>query len=38
VVSSSATDTLLTTAFLNKDKNLAVIVMNGREKDQPFYL
>jgi glucosylceramidase len=38
VVSSSTTDTLLTTAFLNKDKNLAVIVMNASEKNQPFYL
>ncbi len=38
VVSSSTTDTLLTTAFLNKDGNLAVIVMNDSEKDQPFYL
>jgi glucosylceramidase len=38
VVSSSTTDTLLTTAFLNKDKNLAVIVMNTSEKGQPFYL
>jgi glucosylceramidase len=38
VVSSSTTDTLLTTAFLNKDGNLAVIVMNDSDKDQPFYL
>ena len=38
VTSSSTTDTLLTTAFLNKDKNLAVIVMNASEKDQSFYL
>ena len=38
VVSSSTTDTLLTTAFLNKDGNLAIVVMNATEKDQPFYL
>jgi glucosylceramidase len=38
IVSSSTTDNLITTAFLNKDKNIVVIVMNSSEKAQPFYL
>jgi len=38
VISSSTTDDLLTTAFLNKDGTLAVIVMNASENEQPFYL
>jgi glucosylceramidase len=38
IVSSSTTDNLLTTAFLNKDKTIIVIVMNSSEKAQPFYL
>jgi glucosylceramidase len=29
---------LITTAFLNKDKNIVVIVMNSTETAQPFYL
>jgi glucosylceramidase len=38
IISSSTTDNLLTTAFLNKDGKIAVIVMNSTELDQPFYL
>ncbi|HXS69879.1 MAG TPA: glycoside hydrolase family 30 protein [Candidatus Polarisedimenticolia bacterium] len=38
IISSSTTDNLITTAFLNKDKNIVVVVMNSTEKDQPFYL
>lgn len=37
IISSSTTDTLLTTAFVNKD-SVVVVVMNESEKDQPFYL
>ena len=38
IISSSTTDNLLTTAFLNKDGKIAVIVMNPSDTDQPFYL
>jgi glucosylceramidase len=38
VVSSSTTDVLATTAFLNVDGSLAVVVMNATEKAQPFEL
>jgi glucosylceramidase len=38
IVSSSTTDKLITTAFLNKDKNIVVVVMNSTETAQPFYL
>lgn len=38
IVSSSTADNLITTAFLNKDKNVVVVVMNSSEKAQPFYL
>ncbi|HWD92012.1 MAG TPA: glycoside hydrolase family 30 protein [Verrucomicrobiae bacterium] len=38
IVSSSTTDNLITTAFLNNDKNIVVIVMNSTAKAQPFYL
>jgi glucosylceramidase len=38
IVSSSTTDNLLTTAFVNKDSNVVVIVMNSSETAQPFYL
>jgi glucosylceramidase len=38
IISSSTTDNLLTTAFLNKDGKIAVIVMNSTDMDQPFYL
>ena len=29
---------MLTTAFLNKDGKIAVIVMNPSDTEQPFYL
>ena len=38
IISSSTDDDLLTTAFLNKDGRIAVIVMNTSETAQPFYL
>jgi glucosylceramidase len=38
IISSSTDDDLLTTAFLNKDGRIAVIVMNASETEQPFYL
>jgi glucosylceramidase len=38
IISSSTTDNLLTTAFLNKDGKIAVIVMNLTDTDEPFYL
>ncbi len=38
VVSSSNRDSLLTTAFLNKDGKLIVVVMNQGEKKTPYYL
>jgi glucosylceramidase len=38
IISSSTTDNLLTTAFLNKDGKIAVIVMNPTDTDQPFDL
>jgi glucosylceramidase len=38
IISSSTDDDLLTTAFLNKDGRIAVIVMNPSELEQPFYL
>ena len=38
IISSSTDDDLLTTAFLNKDGRIAVIVMNSSETEQPFYL
>lgn len=38
IVSSSTTDNLLTTAFLNTDGEIAVIVMNPTNHDQPFGL
>ncbi len=38
IVSSSTTDQLLTTAFINPDGKIAVIVMNPTDKGQPFYL
>jgi glucosylceramidase len=36
IISSSTTDNLLTTAFLNRDGKIAVIVMNPTGADQPF--
>jgi glucosylceramidase len=38
IISSSTDDDLLTTAFLNKDGTIAVIVMNTSDTEQPFYL
>ncbi len=38
IISSSTTDNLLTTAFLNTDGRIAVIVMNPTDHDQPFGL
>jgi glucosylceramidase len=38
IISSSTADNLLTTAFLNKDGKIAVVVMNPSDADQPFYL
>ena len=38
VTSSSTSDKLITTAFLNTDGKIAVIVMNSSETNQPFYL
>jgi glucosylceramidase len=38
IISSSTTDNLITTGFLNKDGKIAVIVMNSTDMDQPFYL
>lgn len=38
IISSSTDDDLLTTAFLNKDGRIAVIVMNVSNTEQPFYL
>ena len=38
IISSSTADDLLTTAFLNPDGTIAVIVMNPSDTEQPFYL
>ena len=38
IISSSTDDDLLTTAFLNKDGTIAVVVMNISDAEQPFYL
>jgi glucosylceramidase len=38
IISSSTADDLLTTAFLNQDGTIAVIVMNPSGTEQPFYL
>jgi glucosylceramidase len=38
IISSSTTDNLLTTAFLNPDGKIAVIVMNLSDTDEPFFL
>ena len=38
VISSSTIDDLMTTAFVNPDGKIAVVVMNNSEKEQPFYL
>jgi glucosylceramidase len=36
IISSSTTDVLATTAFLNKDGTIAVVVLNLTDKAQPF--
>jgi len=36
IISSSTLDSLLTTAFLNRDGSIAVVVMNLADKAQPF--
>jgi glucosylceramidase len=38
IVSSSMVDTLMTTAFLNPDGKMAVVVLNLSDKEQPFSL
>lgn len=38
IASSSTLDSLLTTAFVNKDGTVAVVVMNQSEKEEPFFL
>jgi glucosylceramidase len=38
IISSSTVDDLLTTAFVNPDGTIAVVVMNSSAADQPFYL
>jgi len=38
VVSSSTLDELQTTAFLNEDGTIAVVVLNATEKAEPFVL
>jgi glucosylceramidase len=36
IISSSTTDKLLTTAFLNPDGKIAVIILNLTDEAQPF--
>ena len=38
IISSSTTDKLLTTAFLNPDGKIAVVVLNVSDQAQPFSL
>jgi glucosylceramidase len=38
IISSSMVDTLMTTAFLNPDGKIAVVVLNLSDQDQPFSL
>ncbi len=38
IACSSMTDRLLTTAFLNPDGTIAVVVMNGSDEAQPYFL
>ncbi|HEV2320511.1 MAG TPA: glycoside hydrolase family 30 protein [Verrucomicrobiae bacterium] len=38
IISSSSDDHLLTTAFVNPDKTVAVIVLNVSDQSQPFHL
>ena len=38
IISSSTTDDLLATAFLNPDGKISVVVLNLTDKEQPFSL
>jgi glucosylceramidase len=38
IISSSTMDTLITTAFLNPNGRIAVVVLNLSDMEQPFYL
>jgi glucosylceramidase len=38
IISSSTADRLLTTAFLNQDGKIAIIVLNLSDQAQPFIL
>jgi glucosylceramidase len=38
VVASATVDRLDTTAFVNRDGQIAVVVMNASNEEQPFYL
>lgn len=38
IVSSSMNDNLMTTAFINKNNRIVVVVMNKSDKEFPFYL
>jgi glucosylceramidase len=38
IISASSVDNLLTTAFLNQDGKIAVIVLNLSDQAQPFIL
>lgn len=38
IISSSSSDNLLTTAFINPDQSIAVIVLNASDKPEPFHL
>ena len=38
IISSSTVDTLTTTAFLNPDGTIAVVVLNLSDQEQPFFL
>jgi glucosylceramidase len=38
IISSSSTDNLATTAFINPDKSIAVVVLNVTDKTEPFHL
>lgn len=38
IVSSSTVDTLMTTAFINPDHKVSVVVLNLSDKEQPFWL
>jgi glucosylceramidase len=38
IISSSSSDDLLTTAFINPDRSIATIVLNVSDKPQPFHI